>query len=95
MTEDLERKVTGKGILEAYASFNDTEIKYMAVGAIAACFMIGIGIDKENVSSTLAGVSVLSLVPIKILGKYVVGYFEARLDYMQNGRFTKLDEDKK
>ena len=93
MAEDLENKTTtGFGILERYRQIDN---KYLYVAGTCGGAMAAISMGAGKTVPAIIGVALLSFVPVALILDNSRAYFAAKLDYMQNGRFTALDEDKK
>lgn len=96
MANDLDNKITGAQILNAYVPDHSTEVRAASILLGLVGIVLGThGIESNNAAEAVVGVGLDAGVGAKFAFDYVRAYFEAKLDYLQNGRFTKLDEDKK
>lgn len=77
-------------ILEAYR--NKENDNWNILSGIAGAVILGVGIFLEKTPGTIGGATVISLPVINHIFSYSQAYMEARLDYLANERFTKLEE---
>lgn len=74
-------------ILEAY---KNTKSGSDAAGLVGLVILMG-GAVFDSTPVCIGGGTVLGLVSLSEGFEYVKAYMEAKLDYMKNGRFTKLE----
>lgn len=77
------------GVLDAYRAKNLDNV--MTLTEILGTGTLVMGMIVDNTATVAAGAAIMFSSAAEIAGTYAKAYMEARLDYLANGRFTKLD----
>jgi len=97
MTDETESKLEAnvktevkKGILDAYVNHSDIQFGGIVAAFGAADILLGVFID--NTPLTILGLGGIGVGGFLYYITNTRAYMNASLDYMQNGRFTKLED---
>ena len=77
-------------ILEAYRDKGGDKIKILE--GIFGSVLLGLGVLFKETPLTIAGTTIIGIPIIHQVFEYGKAYMEARLDYLKNNKFTKLEE---